>query len=104
MSTPSQKPSDSASADKTEYPDQRHAGKVGYGPNFSTRAVRRCLRDTPASIVIHLASSLQTVLDKVVGLTQEARGKVMHKPDLVNAGHEKYTGEAKRRKALGLDV
>jgi len=83
MSTPSQGPDNNSPTTGEGYPTQQHAGKVGYGPNFNTRA---------------------TIVDKVAGLTQEARGKLMHKPDLVSAGHDRMTGDSKRRKALGLDV
>ncbi|KAF8901163.1 hypothetical protein CPB84DRAFT_1777889 [Gymnopilus junonius] len=64
------------------YPPQRHAGKVGYGPN---------LPDDP------------NLIDRVVGLVDELKGKVTHNPDLVQHGHEIYTGEAKIKEILGDD-
>ncbi|KAJ3562945.1 hypothetical protein NP233_g9264 [Leucocoprinus birnbaumii] len=66
----------------SSYPEQRHAGKIGYGPNFRQSA---------------------SMMDKLSGLTEEIHGKLAHNPELVKEGHEKRTGELKRRKALGLD-
>jgi hypothetical protein len=43
------------------------------------------------------------MVDKIAGLVEEIHGKVKHKPELVKEGHERRTGEAKRRKMLGLD-
>ncbi|KJA21752.1 hypothetical protein HYPSUDRAFT_67450 [Hypholoma sublateritium FD-334 SS-4] len=62
------------------YPTQRHAGKVGYGPNYNTSA---------------------SVFDKVEGLAEEVAGKVTRNPKLVSEGHEKHTGESKKKKLLG---
>ncbi|PPQ88186.1 hypothetical protein CVT25_005151 [Psilocybe cyanescens] len=72
----------SGSTDANPYPVQRHAGKVGYGPNFSSGA---------------------GLIDKVTGLATEIKGKATHNPALVHHGHEIFTGEAKRKKILGTD-
>ncbi|KAF5354232.1 hypothetical protein D9756_007232 [Leucocoprinus leucothites] len=66
----------SPSADPT-YPEQRHAGKVGYGPNYKQGA---------------------TMMDKISGLSEEIHGKLAHKPELVQEGREKKTGELRRKK------
>ncbi|KAF4610047.1 hypothetical protein D9613_010664 [Agrocybe pediades] len=64
------------------YPEQRHAGKIGYGPNFNTGA---------------------GLGDKLIGLAEEIRGKLTGNRDLVRHGHDVFSGESKRRKLLGLD-
>ncbi|XP_006456032.1 hypothetical protein AGABI2DRAFT_121930 [Agaricus bisporus var. bisporus H97] len=64
------------------YPTQRHAGKVGYGPTY---------HEGP------------TLADKVAGYKKELHGKIARKPQLVKEGHEKITGEAKRREREGSD-
>ncbi|PPQ72205.1 hypothetical protein CVT24_002362 [Panaeolus cyanescens] len=71
------------SADPSEsnaYPEQRHAGKVGYGPNYNVHA---------------------SFADVVTGVADELRGKMTHNPDLVHHGHELLSGEEKRKELLG---
>lgn len=60
----------------TEYPEQLHAGKVGYGPNY------------------HQGPGFT---DKVTGLKEEIKGKVTRKPELVQRGHDRITGELKKK-------
>jgi len=60
-----------------EYPEQRHAGAVGYGPEYA-RGV--------------------TTGDKLEGFKEEAKGKILRKPDLVQHGKELRTGELKKKK------
>lgn len=62
--------------DPQSYPEQKHAGAVGYGPNF---------RFGP------------TVGDKAGGLMEEMRGKIMHNQEHVHHGHDRRTGELKKR-------
>ncbi|KDR78954.1 hypothetical protein GALMADRAFT_64291 [Galerina marginata CBS 339.88] len=64
----------------SDYPEQLHAGKVGYGPNYRA------------------GPSLE---DKIQGLKEELKGKVTHKPDLVQHGREVMSGEEKRKKLTG---
>ncbi|EJD40762.1 hypothetical protein AURDEDRAFT_127491 [Auricularia subglabra TFB-10046 SS5] len=61
-----------------QYPEQLHAGEVGLGPAFAdhTRA---------------------TFGDKVKGFKEVLRSKVKHDPELAQAGHDRMTGETKRR-------
>ncbi|KAK0444246.1 uncharacterized protein EV420DRAFT_1648940 [Desarmillaria tabescens] len=59
-----------------EYPEQKHAGKVGYGPQY---------RPGP------------TFADKVTGLKEEVKGKITGNQGLVQEGHERRTGELKRK-------
>ncbi|KAF8969231.1 hypothetical protein BDZ97DRAFT_1915575 [Flammula alnicola] len=73
---------DAPRAGEPDMPEQRHAGKVGYGPNYQ---------------------SGPTLEDRVVGLKDEIKGKVTHNPDLVRLGHEKLTGEERRKKMIGAD-
>ncbi|KAG7095210.1 hypothetical protein E1B28_005985 [Marasmius oreades] len=77
VNTESNDQSPSASTpDDTSYPPQLHAGAVGYGPNY---------RQGP------------TFTDKVTGVKEEIKGKVTRHPDLVQQGHDRRTGELKRR-------
>ncbi|KAF8994042.1 hypothetical protein BDQ17DRAFT_1367434 [Cyathus striatus] len=62
------------------YPPQRHAGKVGYGPNLGS-----------------------SVGDKIVGVWEEVRGSVTHNPILVKHGQDMFSGELKRKKLLEED-
>ncbi|KAI8970914.1 hypothetical protein BD414DRAFT_501589 [Trametes punicea] len=59
-----------------EYPEQRHAGAVGYGPEYGKGA---------------------STGDKLMGLKDEMKGKVLRKPDLVEHGREMRTGELKKK-------
>ncbi|KAI0635200.1 hypothetical protein C8Q77DRAFT_1156521 [Trametes polyzona] len=58
------------------YPEQKHAGAVGYGPEYGKGA---------------------TTGDKLTGLKDEVKGKVFRKPDLVEHGRELRTGEYKKK-------
>ncbi|TFK37099.1 hypothetical protein BDQ12DRAFT_713724 [Crucibulum laeve] len=62
------------------YPVQRHAGKVGYGPNYNISA---------------------SISDRVTGIVEEVRGKITKNPELVRHGHAVFTGEEKRKHMLG---
>ncbi|KAJ7054105.1 hypothetical protein C8F01DRAFT_1163946 [Mycena amicta] len=81
---------DSTSSDDTstkgqnnsEYPEQKHAGAVGYGPNFHAQP---------------------GFLDKVTSLKEQVAGKVTGNPDLVTKGHDRWTGEL-RQKELDADA
>ncbi|KAK0216937.1 hypothetical protein IW262DRAFT_1394446 [Armillaria fumosa] len=64
------------SQEHDEYPEQKHAGKVGYGPQY------------------HSGS---TFTDKVSGLKEVVKGKVTGNKGLVQQGHERKTGELKRK-------
>ncbi|KAJ3776191.1 hypothetical protein FB446DRAFT_722223 [Lentinula raphanica] len=68
--------SQSAPSAQEDYPEQRHAGAVGYGPNYRQGA---------------------TLNDKISGLKEELKGKVTKNPDLVEHGKEKKTGELKKK-------
>ncbi|KAJ7901580.1 hypothetical protein B0H13DRAFT_2027590 [Mycena leptocephala] len=58
------------------YPEQKHAGAVGYGPNYNQGA---------------------GFLDKVTGLKEQVKGKVSHNPELAARGHDHMTGELKHK-------
>ncbi|PPQ89336.1 hypothetical protein CVT25_003173 [Psilocybe cyanescens] len=70
----------SASGGDTTYPEQIHAGKVGYGPNYRT------------------GPSLE---DKIQGLKEELKGKVTRNSELVEHGRQVKSGEEKRKKLTG---
>ncbi|KAJ3504154.1 hypothetical protein NLJ89_g8085 [Agrocybe chaxingu] len=72
----------SPSRDGTSYPEQRHAGRVGYGPNYHTGP---------------------TLEEKVAGLKEEFIGKVTRSPARVQHGRELLSGE-ERRKKLSVDA
>ncbi|KAJ3712111.1 hypothetical protein DFJ43DRAFT_80220 [Lentinula guzmanii] len=67
---------ESAPSTGEDYPEQRHAGAVGYGPNYRQGA---------------------TLSDKISGLKEELKGKVTKNPELVEHGKEKKTGDLKRK-------
>jgi hypothetical protein len=76
-------PSDVSSTNETapsqqqqDYPEQKHAGAVGYGPNFHQGP---------------------TVGDKITGLKEEFKGTVTHNKDLHQHGKDLKTGELKRK-------
>jgi len=62
-----------------DYPEQKHAGEVGYGPNY-------------AEMHGHV-----TVGERFEGLKKEVKGKIKRDPKLIQEGHDKMTGEAKRK-------
>ncbi|KAK0475888.1 hypothetical protein IW261DRAFT_1493481 [Armillaria novae-zelandiae] len=62
-----------------EYPEQKHAGKVGYGPQYH---------------------SGPTFSDKVSGLKEVVKGKITGNQGLVQHGHDRKTGELKRKEKL----
>ncbi|KAJ7472326.1 hypothetical protein B0H11DRAFT_1729718 [Mycena galericulata] len=67
----------------SQYPEQKHAGAVGYGPNYNQKA---------------------GFLDKVTGLKEEFKGKVTKNPDLAAKGHDRMTGELKHKELEEEDV
>ncbi|KAJ3887976.1 hypothetical protein GG344DRAFT_68348 [Lentinula edodes] len=80
---PSTTPSSTTTTDSTNstnstesYPEQHHAGAVGYGPNY---------RQGPS------------LTDKLSGLKEELKGKVTKNPGLVEHGKEMKTGELKKK-------
>ncbi|KAJ7678122.1 hypothetical protein DFH06DRAFT_901742, partial [Mycena polygramma] len=62
------------------YPEQKHAGAVGYGPNYNPHA---------------------GLGDKITGLKEQVKGKISHNPDLVAQGHERVTGDLKKKELQG---
>jgi uncharacterized protein YjbJ (UPF0337 family) len=75
------------------YPEQRHAGQVGYGPNYNQGAVRLL-----CGVDMALGSFVfKGFLDKITGLKEEVTGKVTKNPDLVAKGHDRLTGELKHK-------
>ncbi|KAF8505225.1 hypothetical protein JB92DRAFT_2965732 [Gautieria morchelliformis] len=68
--------------DDARYPEQRHAGAVGYGPEYLSH---------------HHAKDGATLGDKITGVTEQVVGKITRKPKLVKKGHDKETGEQKKQ-------
>ncbi|KAG9107446.1 hypothetical protein FRC07_008630, partial [Ceratobasidium sp. 392] len=62
------------------YPPQKHAGAVGFGPHYAEVHGK----DTGFAA-------------KVTGLKEQIKGKVTHNPDLVQQGHDRQTGELKAK-------
>ncbi|RDB26637.1 hypothetical protein Hypma_005540 [Hypsizygus marmoreus] len=73
---PDAKPAPVGSNQDYQYPEQRHAGKVGYGPNYYNGP---------------------TIGDKVKGLEEEIKGELMRNPVLVEHGKERITGELRKK-------
>ncbi|OCH89181.1 hypothetical protein OBBRIDRAFT_836030 [Obba rivulosa] len=65
------------------YPEQRHAGAIGYGPGYAKGA--------PTS-------------DKIAGFKDVVKGKILRKPDVVQYGHELRTGEIKKKRQAQDDT
>ncbi|KAJ4474342.1 hypothetical protein J3R30DRAFT_3707147 [Lentinula aciculospora] len=75
-SHPSKHPNNSSTQDSQSYPEQHHAGAVGYGPNYRQGA---------------------TLSDKITGLKEELKGKVTKNSELLERGRERKTGELKKK-------
>ncbi|OJA16438.1 hypothetical protein AZE42_03804 [Rhizopogon vesiculosus] len=67
---------DTSSSTGEGLPPQRHAGAVGLGPAY------------------HQGPGFG---DKLVGLEEEIKGKIMKKPELVEQGRERRTGALKQK-------
>ncbi|KZS87405.1 hypothetical protein SISNIDRAFT_419586 [Sistotremastrum niveocremeum HHB9708] len=67
------------------YPPQLHAGKVGYGPNYATQ-------------------NGGDFSSKITGLKEEVKGKILRKPELVETGHARRTGELAKKKQSEEDA
>ncbi|RPD65104.1 hypothetical protein L226DRAFT_556117 [Lentinus tigrinus ALCF2SS1-7] len=63
-------------AENSEYPEQKHAGAVGFGPEYGKGA---------------------STGDKFAGMKEEVKGKILHKPDLVEHGRELRSGVVKKK-------
>ncbi|KAG2126937.1 hypothetical protein DEU56DRAFT_534996 [Suillus clintonianus] len=65
-----------ASTDDSQLPPQRHAGALGLGPAYGQGA---------------------GLGEKLGGLQEEIKGKIMKKPELVEHGRERRTGILKKK-------
>jgi len=61
-----------------EYPPQLHAGKVGLGPHYGEQ-------------------NRVTIGEQITGLRETIKGKLKHDQQLEEKGHERVTGELKRK-------
>ncbi|EGN94418.1 hypothetical protein SERLA73DRAFT_188304 [Serpula lacrymans var. lacrymans S7.3] len=64
------------------YPEQRHAGALGIGPNYGDQV---------------------RVGEKITGLKEEAKGKLTNNSDLVERGRKRRTGELKSQEKEAKD-
>jgi len=64
--------------DAEGYPPQKHAGKIGYGPDY-----------------INMTGP--TLGDKMTGFKETIKGKILGKPDLVQQGIDRKTGALKQK-------
>ncbi|KIJ16253.1 hypothetical protein PAXINDRAFT_11283 [Paxillus involutus ATCC 200175] len=63
-------------ADDPDLPPQRHAGAVGLGPNYVSGV---------------------GFGEKVAGLKDEIKGKILREPEVTERGRERRTGELKKK-------
>jgi len=59
-----------------EYPEQKHAGKVGLGPEYGKKN-----------------KETHGITAKIAGLKEEIKGTITRNHDLVEKGHDRRTGE-----------
>ncbi|KAL4063785.1 hypothetical protein J3A83DRAFT_4284878 [Scleroderma citrinum] len=66
-------PGNAPSSDQREeeFPPQRHAGAVGIGPEFVKKI---------------------SFTEKIAGIKEEIKGRILRKPELVKHGHDRRTG------------
>jgi hypothetical protein len=69
-------PTSAAPPSEVQYPEQKHAGAVGYGPNYHQGP---------------------TVGEKATGLKEELVGKMKHDQGMTQHGHELRTGILKQK-------
>jgi hypothetical protein len=74
------------------YPEQKHAGRVGYGPEYNKGPVSFPVDTSRAS-----TDHCQDLGERVRGLKEVVKGEVTRNPDLVEQGHERETGELKQK-------
>ncbi|KAI4527805.1 hypothetical protein K525DRAFT_255134 [Schizophyllum commune Loenen D] len=75
---------ESAAPTNESYPEQKHAGAVGYGPAY---------HDGPRKSL----TTAQTTGDKLTGLKEQVKGKVTGNHELARKGVERRTGELQKR-------
>jgi hypothetical protein len=82
QSSPTNTASKSPDNDMSDYPEQKHAGVVGYGPNYTNRV---------------------GLGEKVEGIKEQIKGKLTKNPDLVEHGHLRQTGQLKEHEEEDTD-
>jgi hypothetical protein len=87
------------SASGDEYPEQRHAGAVGYGPSYSKDPVSNYILCKVTPCKIHRGVNDQGIGEKITGIKEEVLGKIKKDPSLVEQGKLRKTGELQRREA-----
>ncbi|KAG1724349.1 hypothetical protein EDB19DRAFT_314643 [Suillus lakei] len=75
-------PASESFTDDSQLPPQRHAGAVGLGPSYGQGV---------------------GFGEKLGGLQEEIKGKIMKKPELVEHGRERRTGILKKKEQEQLD-
>jgi len=76
-----------------DYPEQRHAGAVGYGPNYH----RRTVSNKPILSVGHSCMNNQGAGEIFQGIKEQLEGKIMGKPDLVEHGRLRQTDKLREQ-------
>lgn len=86
------------------YPEQKHAGAVGYGPEYGRmhQAVSQTCKPVKDRQLISIIP--QTAIEKFEGLKEQLVGKVTHNADKAEHGRELRTGELKRKQQQENDV
>ncbi|KAG8686267.1 hypothetical protein FRC09_014249 [Ceratobasidium sp. 395] len=70
-----------------DYPPQKHAGAVGYGPHYAE---------------VH---GKETGFGaKLTGYKEQIKGKVTHNPELAQQGHDRVTGDLKAKQQAEEDA
>ncbi|KAL1669891.1 hypothetical protein GGF50DRAFT_94855, partial [Schizophyllum commune] len=85
---------ESAAPINESYPEQKHAGAVGYGPAYHDGPVRTVYA---LAILCKSLTTAQTTGDKLTGLKEQVKGKVTGNHDLARKGVERRTGELQKR-------
>ncbi|THH16052.1 hypothetical protein EW146_g4524 [Bondarzewia mesenterica] len=79
------------------YPPQRHAGAVGYGPEYGKGVASPSAQTFPIIENVFLAVLVQGLGEKLAGLKEQVKGKLTKKPELVEKGRERKTGQLKKK-------
>ncbi|KAL1703463.1 hypothetical protein EV121DRAFT_260834, partial [Schizophyllum commune] len=85
---------ESAAPTNESYPEQKHAGAVGYGPAYHDGPVRTV---HALALLCKSLTTAQTTGDKLTGLKEQVKGKVTGNHELARKGVERRTGELQKR-------
>jgi hypothetical protein len=80
-----------------DYPEQRHAGALGYGPNYHRRTVSNKHKVLSFGRHSHRCVNNQSAGEKFQGIKEQLKGKIMGKPDLVEHGRLRRTDKLREQ-------